>query len=388
MMFQNVVAENESLPLELFSKGISNWSLDTLNVTLPPDAFTLHSDELRAKSVIETEWDEETGEVYCERKKVKAQTVTGSSGTKYVVMKDRRTGGSSLRLELTSKSLHGKYLHGISTHTLSSLLREVLSDGVCEFASGIHSDRVAVTDFDFQRLFIWEQSPQMLCDYYTHLSTCYEPVSLKGRHFRKYTDIHKGNIGFELNERRHTKHIGSAHIKAYFKGGELLTKGEDMLQYLTVSEHYLSRLHRQELTVSGKAQAKALGLTGTSLTNVLQMPQDLISGALEKVMDSNFKARHMKPQTHTESLSTSEELTANFLTYLLPKVGYLEAMDIATKSYPYSTRDRKSKVKGQVRKIAQMLISQGVKPKPLSEHSPEPEEELESVDFLQRIFGR
>lgn len=375
------------LPDGLISDGVSVWSLDTFNLTLPSGSFLLHSDELKAKTVIETEWDEETGEIYTERKKTKAQSVTGISGTKYVMVKDRRTGEHTLRLEITSKSLKSSYLLGICLDTFPALVEALRKDKVASFSP---SDLLLsyVTDLDYQRLFIWEESPQMLCDYYSHLSSCYEPVKLRGRHFRVFCQVEKGNIGFDLNERRHTKHIASSHLKSYYKGGELLTKGEDILQYITVPEPLLSKLHRQELTIAGKDQAKALGLSGTTLEELLRMPQETITGALSKVMEANFMAKHMRPKKSSEALSTGEELIANFLVYLLPQVGYLEALDIATKSFPYSSRDRKSKAKAQVRKIAELLISQGVKPKPLSEHSPNPMKEIEGIDFLQRLFGR
>lgn len=397
MSFENLSPDDEQyFPDGLISDEVSVWSLDTFNLTLPSGSFLLHSDELKAKTVIETEWDEETGEIYTERKKTKAQSVTGVSGTKYVMVKDRRTGEHTLRLEITSKSLKSSYLLGICLDTFPALVEALRKDKVASFSP---SDLLLsyVTDLDYQRLFIWEESPQMLCDYYSHLSSCYEPVKLRGRHFRVFTQPEKGNIGFDLNERRHTKHIASCHLKSYYKGGELLAKGQDILEHifpdtfpelLMCPSSIVSKLHRQELTISGRDQAKALGLSGTTLEELLRMPQETITGALCKVMEANFMAKHMRPKKSSEALSTGEELIANFLVYLLPQVGYLEALDIATKSFPYSSRDRKSKAKAQVRKIAELLISQGVKPKPLSEHSPNPMKEIEGIDFLQRLFGR
>ena len=380
------------LPEGLVSEGISAWSLDTFNITLPASCFLCHSEELLDTEVVCIEISNATLELYVQRAKTKPQSLIGASGTKYVMLKDRRTGERLLRLELSSKSLKERYLQGICLDTLPLLYEVVKEDGIVTFS---YEDLLLqpVTDFDYQRLYVWEHSLEFLCDYYRRLKASYFKSEDRGRYLRLFTEPEKNNVGFYVNERRHSKSIVSAHIKSYYKWGEMLSKDEDMMQFITAPEALLKKVHRQELTVSGKAQAKALGLSGTTLSELIRMPQDLISGAYEAVMDANFNPHLVKKAKSSQKLTVRQELLYIACHNLLRDLHSGEGRTIQeVRDYflqgEHSSRQRKSKVNKDLTLVLDLLLQEGLTGKPISEHSPDASSEIKAMDLLTKLFGR
>lgn len=380
------------LPEGLVSEGISAWSLDTFNITLPASCFLCHSKQLLDTDVSCIEISNVTLELYVQRAKTKPQSLIGASGTKYVMLKDRRTGERLLRLELTSKSLKERYLQGICLETLPLLYELIMKDRLVTF-SYENLLLQPVTDFDYERLYLWEYSLEFLCDYYRSLKASYFKSEEKGRCLVLYTEPEKNNVGFYVNERRHSKSIVSAHIKSYYKWGEMLSKDEDMMQFITAPEALLKKVHRQELTVSGKAQAKALGLSGTTLSELIRMPQDLISEAYELVMDANFNPHLVKKAKSPQRLTVRQELLYIACHNLLRDLHSGEGRTIQeVRDYflqgEHSSRQRKSKLNKDLKIVLDLLLQEGVTGKPISEHSPDASSEIKAVDLLTKLFGR
>lgn len=372
------------LPQELLTNDITPFTLDSFDIRIPLTEVEILSNELRAKGVIVTETDTETGQIYKDFIKDSPQKVTsGDELTKnkrtYSVQGYKTGEGRYLRINLSAKSLGSDYLKGISLNTVSALYDIIISDSVASFSFESFL-RGELTDFDYKRDYIYRGLLSDLLTFYQHYDSVYKANKNKFRGCTVFPHINKLNVGLEINQRRYSKSIISTFFKAYYKGGKLLTEDRNFYEehLPEIPENLLRLIHRQEFTVSGKTHSKSLGLGGdTSLQGALTTPQEDIERALSLILRANFTKELIRMKSDKE-LTTREEMILGVLKHLINTVGQLQAEYILLSEI--TDRRRKSEVRGSILKVKHYLYN--------SDHSKDLKEVPERLMEQEATFER
>lgn len=352
------------LPPGLLSEGYSPWSVDSLYFSIPLEQCQILNPELLAKIEV-MEVDKDTGEVYHTREKLSSNRVqVGEEHTgnyrNYSILTTKSGSHRVLKVWLSSKSLGSGYFSGITSETLPFIYQTILNDAqvIFPFEALLLS---RVTDIDLKRDFLFTGVLEDMVDYYLHLQGVYNRTHHKRRGIHVHKEIGSLNVGLDLNERIHTRTLASTFLKAYYKGGLLLTKDNLFRQtyLLDIEEDILRRIHRQEFTISGKHHLKVLGMGSVeTLDELLHTTQERISEAFFKVMQVNFTREPIRMKTKDSKNTGRQNIIKGLLEAHLQSGYTIESFSRASTRY-LEVKQRRDEVRKDIVLMHEELIASG-----------------------------
>ena len=211
-----------------------------------------------------------------------------------------------LTFVVTSKTLEGRYLEGLTPGTIRQAYNYIQSTGLVKFSFDTFMQS-ELTDIDVKKDF---DNPigVVIVDKLKAQAT----PRAEGRAatiFRK-----KFNQGIQFSERKTNRFNTAPYIKVYSKWADLQKNSLDFASSygINVAPFYW----RIETTIKNKKHLKKHGITDSTLEGVVSLHQ----AKLEEIMTAALKA-HLEPMTRqitkAEGLSPQERITANTINYLV-----------------------------------------------------------------------
>jgi hypothetical protein len=291
------------------------YSVDSFKIRIPIDqAEEIHPNITAAWHLVNSE----TGEAIDQDAK-SYEHIRNGIKTRFSIEK-QITADQSVRefltFVVTSKTLEGRYLEGLTADTIRQAYNYIQSTGLVNFSFDTFMQS-ELTDIDVKKDFDNPIGVKIV----DRLKAQATPRA-EGRAATIFRE--KFNQGIQFSERKTNRFNTAPYIKVYSKWADLQKNSLDFASSygINVAPSYW----RIETTIKNKKHLKKHDITNSTLQGIVSLPQ----GKLEEIMTAALKA-HLEPMTRqttkAEGLSPQEVITATMMHLLIGMDWTYEAIE-------------------------------------------------------------
>jgi hypothetical protein len=321
--------------------------IDSLKLRIPLNRVTILNKRLSGRIIL-VPFDKVTKKQYREEnenldfnEKFKNEALLFQSDTgiktRYIVRREvtrLNNVKEFLVIGLSSKVLEAPYLEGITSKNICIAYKNLMKQGLIEvsydnFLNG------ECTDVDIKKDYPFKQPLKSYIDTFEK----YTKANRDG--YRPFKN--KENVGFQWSKRETTGFMTRPYLKIYDKEIELKTKSANFANAYLKPESYKG-LVRIETTIKDRSHFKALGVTNTTLKNILGLPIEIKEKAILRALDSHLMKVDKATMEKSKRLPPSERDIHNTLLIGMESgLGFYEVRQRMLMGFEGNTLRRKSK---------------------------------------------